>query len=102
MPWLKPARGAGMLSPDGRCKTLDGAADGYVRSEGAGMLMLRSAISLDSQGNQLHMIVSGAAVNQDGRSSGLTAPNGPAQSALIRDALVNASLAPQKVRSVKP
>lgn len=94
---------AGMLAPDGRCKTLDGAANGYVRSEAVGMLMLRGATSLDTQsicsddGVQPHVIVSGAAINQDGRSSGLTAPNGPAQSALIRDALANAGLAPQKV-----
>lgn len=92
-----------MLAPDGRCKTLDGAANGYVRSEAVGMLMLRGATSLDSQrrrsdeGSQPHMIVSGAAINQDGRSSGLTAPNGPAQSALIREALANAGLTPQKV-----
>lgn len=94
---------AGMLAPDGRCKTLDGAANGYVRSEGLGMLMLRSATTVDSHrpgdAQHPHMIVSGAAINQDGRSSGLTAPNGPAQSALMRDALANAGLAPHKVRS---
>lgn len=90
-----------MLAPDGRCKTLDGAANGYVRSEGVGMLMLRGATTIDSNragaAQHPHMIVSGAAINQDGRSSGLTAPNGPAQSALMRDALANAGLAPHKV-----
>lgn len=94
---------SGMLTPDGRCKTLDAAADGYVRAEAAAALMLRSADSLtaalggpDASAGTA-MLLLGSAVNQDGRSSSLTAPNGPAQSALIRAALTSSQLPAIKV-----
>ncbi|CAL6313896.1 unnamed protein product [Bathycoccus prasinos] len=76
---------AGMLSRDGRCKTLDSTADGYVRSEGCEVLhLIRGYDGLHT------VIVSGSAVNQDGRSSSLTAPNGPSQRVVIETALENA------------
>ena len=74
---------AGMLAADGRCKTLSSTADGYVRADSCGMLLLTS----DDEVSQYSLIVQGSAVNQDGRSSSLTAPNGPAQQAVIRSAL---------------
>jgi acyl transferase domain-containing protein len=88
---------AGMLSPDGRCKTLDEAADGYVRAEACGALMLQmlrnhGQASVVGQGASLALL-SGTAVNQDGRSSALTAPNGPAQQQVIRWALGDAGFA---------
>lgn len=101
---------AGMLAADGRCKTLDAAADGYVRAEAVGLLSLRTVTSLSSpaQGadsaansatNQPHVLVLGTAVNQDGRSSSLTAPSGPAQQALMRAALHSAHMPASQVRS---
>eukprot|EP00775_Hariotina_reticulata_P007135 gene7135-7350_t len=82
---------AGMLAPDGRCKTLDAAADGYVRAEAAGVLLMQ-AFAADRAGSALEhclCLLAGSAVNQDGRSSSLTAPNGPAQQDVIRAALAD-------------
>jgi acyl transferase domain-containing protein len=87
-----------MLAPDGRCKALDAAADGYVRSEAAAAVVLRALNSLTTPGQGAGssrgsiLLLLGTSVNQDGRSSSLTAPNGPAQSALVRAALAAASL----------
>ena len=76
---------ARMLAPDGRCKTFDAAADGFVRGEGCGVVVLKR-LSDARRGRRSHPRRDPrSAVNQDGRSSGLTAPNGPAQEAVIRD-----------------
>ncbi len=75
---------AGMLSPDGRCKTFDAEANGYVRGEGAGMLVLKRLDDAERDGDNILAVIRGAALNQDGRSNGLTAPNGPAQQVAIR------------------
>lgn len=91
----------GMLAGDGRCKTLDAGADGYVRSEGLGLVAMRCVTSLDPTGSDIggsDILITGSAVNQDGRSSGLTAPNGPSQQNLIRLALSLAHLPPHMVR----
>jgi acyl transferase domain-containing protein len=74
-----------MLAPDGRCKTLDAAADGYVRAEACGLLLLASETASEFGGAAA--VLAGSAVNQDGRSSALTAPNGPAQQEVIQAAL---------------
>ena len=79
---------AGMLSIEGRCKTLDAAADGYVRSEAIRVLYVQAGGGPSSG----RFLLRSTAVNQDGRSSSLTAPNGPAQQAVIRAALHDASL----------
>jgi acyl transferase domain-containing protein/NADPH:quinone reductase-like Zn-dependent oxidoreductase/acyl carrier protein/thioesterase domain-containing protein len=81
---------AGMLTLDGRCKTLDDKANGYVRGE-AGVVLYLDAMK-DNNADVVEAYVSGSAVNQDGRSSALTAPNGPAQQAVMRQALADASL----------
>jgi 3-oxoacyl-(acyl-carrier-protein) synthase len=80
---------AGMLAPDGRCKTLNTAADGYARAEAVGTLLLQAG---GVRAADCLALVAGSAVNQDGRSSSLTAPNGPAQQAVVRAALQAAQL----------
>ena len=78
---------AGMLSIEGRCKTLDASANGYVRSEAVRVLYVQAGGSASGS-----FLIHSTAVNQDGRSSSLTAPNGPAQQAVMRAALRDASL----------
>jgi polyene macrolide polyketide synthase/mycolactone side chain polyketide synthase len=92
---------AGMLSRTGRCKTFDASADGYVRSEGCGVLVLKRLSDALEGGDRVLAVLPGAAVNQDGRTSGLTAPNGEAQSAVIRAALADAGLTPADVDYVE-
>ena len=70
------AASAGMLSVDGRCKTLDARANGYARSEGVGALVIR-------QGDDVAVAACGSAVRQDGRSASLTAPNGRLRAARL-------------------
>lgn len=89
---------SGMLSQDGRCKTLDSSADGYVRAEAAGTVLLEH---LHSEDADLFAILSSTALNQDGRSSSLTAPNGPAQSSVIKQALKAGLLTPQDVDAIE-
>ena len=85
-------RQAGMLSPDGRCKAFDADADGYVRGEGCGVLLLKKLSDAVDAGDNVLGVVSGSAVSQDGRSNGLTAPSGDAQRRVVQDALSRASL----------
>lgn len=81
---------ARMMAPDGRCKTFDAAADGYVRGEGCVVLVLKRLTDAQAHGDRVLAVVRGSAINQDGRSGGLTAPNGPAQEDVIRAALESA------------
>ena len=92
---------ARMMAPDGRCKAFDAAADGYVRGEGVGVIVLRPLADADAAGDRILAVIRGSAVNQDGRSNGLTAPNGPAQEAVIRAALAQAEVAPSLVSYVE-
>jgi acyl transferase domain-containing protein/NADPH:quinone reductase-like Zn-dependent oxidoreductase/NAD(P)-dependent dehydrogenase (short-subunit alcohol dehydrogenase family)/acyl carrier protein len=80
----------GMLAPDGRCKTFDAAANGFVRGEGCGVIVLKRLADALADGDPIHGLIRGSAVNQDGRSTVLTAPNGLAQQAVLRQALENA------------
>jgi acyl transferase domain-containing protein/acyl carrier protein len=84
---------ARMLSPVGRCKTFDASADGYVRSEGCGILVLKRLSDAARDGDRVCAVIPSSAVNQDGASSGLTVPNGGAQQRLIATALARAGLA---------
>ena len=92
---------ARMMSVDGRCKTFDASADGYVRAEGCGILVLKRLSDAERDGDRILALIRGSAINQDGRSSGLTAPNGAAQEAVIRDALANAGLTPPDISLIE-
>ncbi|MGQ9408435.1 SDR family NAD(P)-dependent oxidoreductase [Mycolicibacterium gilvum] len=87
----------GMLAPDGLCKTFDADANGYVRSEGAGVVVLKRLSDALRDGDRVLAVVRGSAVNQDGASSGQTVPNGPAQQELMRTALKSARLEPSDI-----
>ena len=91
---------ARMMAADGRCKTFDAAADGYVRSEGCAAIVLKRLADCTPSDRVLSVLL-GSAINQDGRSAGLTAPNGPAQEAVIRAALSAAAIAPAQVGYVE-
>ncbi|WP_169739369.1 SDR family NAD(P)-dependent oxidoreductase [Vibrio rhizosphaerae] len=88
---------AHMLSVRGRCNTFGDGADGYVRSEGCGLVLLKTLEQAEKDGDKILAVIRGSAVNQDGRSHGLNAPNGPAQMDVIRQALSQAKLDPAEV-----
>lgn len=88
---------AHMLAPDGRCKTFDAAADGYVRGEGCGVIVIKRLEDAMRDGDRIRAVIRGSAINQDGASGGLTVPNGVAQQRVIADALKRADLEPRDV-----
>ncbi|NES79642.1 MULTISPECIES: type I polyketide synthase [unclassified Okeania] len=90
-----------MLSADGRCKTFDASADGFVRSEGCGIVVLKRLSDAVADGDNILAIVRGTAINQDGHTSGLTVPNGLSQQAVIRKALKNGGVEPAHVSYVE-
>ncbi|WP_020588915.1 hybrid non-ribosomal peptide synthetase/type I polyketide synthase [Desulfobacter curvatus] len=88
---------AGLMANDGRCKTFDASADGYVRSEGCGIVALKRLSSAIKDKNRIYGVIRGSYINQDGESNGLTVPNGVAQEMLIRSSLKQAGVAPHEV-----
>ncbi len=92
---------AGMMSPTGRCRTFDARADGYVRGEGCGIVVLKRLSDALRDEDPILALILGSAVNQDGRSAGLTAPNGPSQQAVIRGALERAEVQPRQLSYVE-
>lgn len=92
---------ANMLSPDGRCKTFAADADGYVRGEGCGIIVLKRLQDAERDGDTVLAVIRGSAVNQDGRSNGLTAPNLNAQQSVIKKALANAQLKAEAVSYIE-
>ncbi len=86
-----------MMAPDGRCKAFSDLANGFVRGEGCGMIVLKRLPDALRDRNRILAVIRGSACNQDGRSSGLTAPNGPSQEAVISAALSDAGLRPADV-----
>ncbi|MDE0373184.1 MAG: polyketide synthase [Rhodospirillales bacterium] len=92
---------AGMLSPDGRCATFDAAANGYVRGEGCGIVVLKRLAEAEADGDRIWGVIRGSALNQDGASPGLTVPSEPAQEKVIAAALERAGIAPTEVDYVE-
>ncbi len=92
---------ARMLAADGRCKTFDASADGYVRGEGCGMVVLKRLADALADGDRILALVRGSAVNQDGPSGGLTVPSGPSQEEVIKGALASGGLEPQQISYVE-
>jgi acyl transferase domain-containing protein/acyl-CoA synthetase (AMP-forming)/AMP-acid ligase II/pimeloyl-ACP methyl ester carboxylesterase len=92
---------AGMMAADGKCKTFDAAADGYVRGEGCGVIVLRRLDEAIRDGDNILAVIEGSAINQDGKSNGLTAPNGLAQKEVIRQALANAAIEPTNLSYIE-
>lgn len=89
------------LSPDGRCRTFDAMANGYVRGEGCGVLVLKRLCDAERDGDRVWAVIRGLAINQDGRSTGLTAPNVIAQQELIADALADAGVTAESIGYVE-
>ena len=87
----------GMLSQQGRCKTFDASADGFVRGEGCGMVVLKRLEEAEADGDRIWAVIRGAAVNQNGATAGPTVPNGPAQERVIEEALSQAGVRPSDV-----
>jgi acyl transferase domain-containing protein/acyl carrier protein len=88
---------ASMLSKHGTCRTFDESADGYVRSEGAGMVVLKRLSDAQESGDDILAVIRGSAVNQNGKSNTLTAPNGKSQERVIRAALRRAGVTPAEI-----
>ena len=91
----------GGMAPDGRSKAFDARADGYVRSEGAAVMVLRRTTEALEEGRRIHCVIRGSATNNDGFSNGLTAPSPEAQEAVLRRAYSKAGIAPQSVHFVE-
>jgi acyl transferase domain-containing protein/pimeloyl-ACP methyl ester carboxylesterase len=95
------ANKAGMLAPDGRCKTFDKSANGYVRGEGCGVVVLKRLSAAQRDNDRILAVIRGSGVNHDGRSSGITVPNPQAQQKVIRDALAVAGVAGSEIDYVE-
>ncbi|GLW63698.1 polyketide synthase [Actinomadura rubrobrunea] len=92
---------AGAMAPDGRCKPFDARANGYVRSEGAGVVVLKPLGRALADRDPIYAVIRGGAVNQDGRSNGIMAPNPQAQEAVLRAAYADARVRPEQVHYVE-
>ncbi|UIJ38378.1 amino acid adenylation domain-containing protein [Desulfobaculum bizertense] len=88
---------ANLMAPDGRCKVFDKSANGYVRSEGCGVLVLKRLADAKRDKNRIWGVILSSAINQDGQSNGLTVPNGDAQQRVISDAISRAGIQPAEV-----
>ncbi len=90
-----------MLSSDGRCKAFDAKADGFVPSEGCGLVVLKRLSDALADGDRIYAVIRGSAANQDGRTNSLTAPSGPAQQAVVLAAPKNGHVPPSKISYVE-
>ncbi len=92
---------AGMLSPEGKCKAFDASADGFVRGEGAGMVLLKKLSDAIADGDSIHAVILGSSVNQDGHTNGISLPSPEAQARLVREACVDAGVEPLQIGFVE-
>lgn len=92
---------AGMLSPEGKCKAFDASANGFVRGEGAGMVLLKKLSEAIADGDPIHAVIIGSAVNSDGHTNGISLPSPEAQARLVRDACVIAGVKPSQIGYVE-
>lgn len=99
--WNIALSSAEMLSPDGSCKTFDDSANGYVRSEGCAVVILKKLSDAIRDNNSVLGVIRGTAINQDGQGNGLTAPNSQSQIDVVKSALLNANIAPETVSYVE-
>ena len=90
-----------MLSPDGRCRAFDARGNGFVRSEGAGVIVLKPLSAARADGDRIYAVIRGSAVNQDGRTSSLTVPGFDSQKDLIREACRDANVDPAGIDYVE-
>lgn len=90
-----------MMAPDGRCKAFDSRADGFVRAEGCGIVVLKRLSDALASGDRIYAVICGSALGQDGRSNGLTAPNPLAQIVVLNNALADARLQPAEVTYIE-
>jgi len=91
----------GFMAPDGRCKTFDASANGFVRGEGCGMVVLKRLADALADDDPILALIRGSAVNQDGRTNVMTAPSGLAQQAVVREALSSAQVKPEQVTYIE-
>ena len=92
---------ASMLSPDGHCKAFDASANGFVRGEGAGMVILKRLSKAIEDGDSIHAVIVGTATNQDGHTNGISLPSAEAQARLVREACKHAGIAPSQLGFVE-
>jgi acyl transferase domain-containing protein/acyl carrier protein len=92
---------AGMLSPEGKCKAFDASANGFVRGEGAGMVLLKKLSEAIADGDPIHAVIVGSAVNSDGHTNGISLPSPEAQARLVSDACVIAGVKPSQIGYVE-
>ena len=92
---------AGMLSPEGKCKAFDASANGFVRGEGAGMVLMKRLSEALADGDPIYAVIAGSAVNQDGHTNGISLPSPEAQARLVRDACADAGIDPSQIGYVE-
>ncbi len=94
--WIGFAK-ASMLSPTGRCKSFDASGDGYVRSEGGGIVVLKPLEDAERDGDSIYGVILASAVNSDGHTMGLSMPNVDAQERVMRKVYSSCGIAPEDV-----
>ncbi len=92
---------AGMLSPSGQCRAFDASANGFVRGEGAGMVLLKPLSKAVADGDQIYAVISGTSTNQDGHTNGISLPGEDAQRRLVKDACKDAGVDPSTIGYVE-
>jgi acyl transferase domain-containing protein/acyl carrier protein/2-polyprenyl-3-methyl-5-hydroxy-6-metoxy-1,4-benzoquinol methylase len=92
---------ASMLSPDGRCFAFDERANGYVRAEGCGLVVLKPLSQAVADKDPIYAVILGSAVNQDGQTNGITVPNGESQEAAVEEACLKAGILPEQIQYVE-